>query len=141
MSAVVSSVEYARERRRREQEALQARTAARIARQQAYRREKEAKVQEQSYRIILRYEAYFLPMLEEWLGTQYRLNPLSNPSDAFALLQHLAQRQIGYLQEEAHGFYKVMLTAQIPSSWKTGTGEGDTLAEALVFALWELIEE
>jgi hypothetical protein len=139
-TAASTSREYARQKRRDEQERLQARTVARLQREEARRNEIEADMRERSIRLLLRYEAYFLPLLQEWLGNARRLDPLRNEGDAFALLSFLAQKGVEYSQQEEQGYFTVLVTMQIPGGWKTGRQTGDTLAEAFVFAVWEMIE-
>jgi hypothetical protein len=140
MSTAVSSVEYSRQQRRAEQLRLEERTRQRVAREEAIRKEREEEALYTTSRILCGYDAYFLSLLQSWLGVPYRLDPLRSRDDAFSLLEYLAKKRVTYCQEEEAGFFTVLVQMNVPSGWKTGCATGDSLAEALIFAVWEMIE-
>lgn len=138
-AAASSSVEFAKEKRRQQQQALVEKSLARMAREAEIREEKAAQALEQSYRVLIGYEGVFRPLCKDYMGTTHFPDPLHNANDFIRLMECLARKRVSFLHEEAHGFYKVLLTAN-PPNWDVGTGEGDSLPEALTFALWELLE-
>lgn len=138
--AVSSSYDYARQKRREEIEAQQAAERERAAQEEAERRERLAELRENTIRVILHYDAYFLPSLQSYLALPYRLDPLRKPGDAFALIGELARRKVQVAPPEyREETYKVLITSPVPAGWKIGTGIGDTLAEALIYAVWEIL--
>jgi hypothetical protein len=140
MAAATTSVEYSREQRREEQLRLQEKTRQRVAREASIRHQREEEAEYTALRILCGYDAYFLSLLQGWLGVTYRLDPLRSRDDFYSLLEYLADKRVTYCQEKESGFFKVIVQMDISGGWKTGRATGDTLAEAVVFAVWEMIE-
>jgi hypothetical protein len=139
-STAISSVEYAREQRRRDQLKVLASSQERERREEAIKQQREEEALYTTSRILCGYDAYFLTLLQSWLGVPYRLDPLRSRDDFYSLMEYLARKRVTYCQEEESGFFTVIVQMNVAGGWKTGRATGDTLAEALVFAVWEMIE-
>jgi hypothetical protein len=140
MATAISSVEYSRQQRRAEQLRLEEKTRQRVAREEAIKQQREEEALYTTSRILCGYDAYFLSLLQTWLGVPYRLDPLRSRDDFYSLLEYLARKRVTYCQEEESGFFKVLVQMNVAGGWKTGRATGDSLAEALIFAVWEMIE-
>lgn len=139
MSAVANSREYSLAKRRQKQQDIAQKSVARMARQAAIQSQKSQRILDQAYRLLMCYEGVFRALAQEFMGCKHLPDPLHNHSDFLTLLGYLAKKRITYVQQEEFGYYRVLLTAE-PPLWGTGTGEGDSLPEALTFALWEFLE-